>query len=94
MRALSVQRVLRGYSRFQEMVASDTEIVFTAVFDGLHFHEFMSRCDEPFYFLDEFGVCYRGIFQEVIEPEAIAMNEVYQVELTMIAGQKTGIGFC
>ena len=94
LRALAVQRVLRGYNRYQEMTAADTEIVFALVFDGLHFHEFISRCDEPFYFLDEFGVCYRGIFPDRIEPQSIAMSQVYQVELTMVAGQKTGIGFC
>jgi len=86
--------VLRGFTRFQEMSVADTEINFTAVFEGLSFLEFMQKSDEPFYFVDEFGICYRGIFPESIDPKNIAMNQVYSVELTMIAGQKTGFGFC
>lgn len=87
-------KVLRGFTRYQEMSSADTEIKFTACFNGLHFLEFIQKSDKPFYFVDEFGVCYRGIFSESIEPKSIALNEVYIVELNMVAGQKTGFGFC
>lgn len=91
---INANKTIRGFTRFQEMTASDTEIAFTAGFDGIAFLEFMQKSDEAFYFVDEFGICYRGIFNENIEPKNIAINEVYFVELSMTAGQKTGIGFC
>ena len=76
------------------MAESDTEISFTAIFNGLDFIEFMQKSNGIFYFIDEFGICYRGIFTESIEPNRIALNEVYTVELTMTADQKAGFGFC
>lgn len=86
-------KTLRGYSRFQEMNASDTSIKFTAMFKGIDFHEFMTNSDGIFYFLDEFGVIYRGIFPENIEPDSVALNALYTVNLEMVAPQKTGVGF-
>lgn len=93
-RNLGKNKVLRGYTRYQDMTVADTEIKFSAVFNGQSFLEFMQKSNEPFYFVDEFGICYRGIFPDNVEPKNIAMNELYSVELTMIAGQKTGFGFC
>ncbi len=93
-RNLNANKTLRGYTRYQEMTVADTEITFTATMNGLHFQDFMQNYDSPFYFVDEFGVCYRGIFVSTINPTGIALNEVYTIELSMIAGQKTGIGFC
>jgi hypothetical protein len=93
-RNVGSSKVLRGFTRYQEMSVADTEINFTALFNGLDYHEFMMKSDEPFYFLDEFGVCYRGIFPDTINPKSIALDAVYSIELTMIAGQKTGFGFC
>ena len=90
---LTQNKTLRGYSRFQEMSASDTSIKFTALFRGLDFHEFIVNSDGIFYFVDEFGVVYRGIFPETIEPEATALNALYAVTLEMVAPQKTGVGF-
>lgn len=86
-------KTLRGHSRFQEMSASDTAIKFTALFKGEDFHEFIVSSDGIFYFIDEFGVVYRGIFPESIEPEATALNVIYAVSLEMVAPQKTGVGF-
>jgi len=93
-RNLGSNKTLRGFTRYQEVAESDTEISFTATFNGLDFIEFMKKSDSIFYFVDEFGICYRGIFAENIEPNNIALNEVYTVELTMTADQKTGFGFC
>lgn len=93
-KGLADNKILRGFSVYQEMVESDTKIEFTAIFQGKYFHEFMINNDKIYYFLDEFGVCYRGSFPEMIEPKSIALGEIYGITLTMIAGQKTGVGFC
>lgn len=93
-KALAQNEILRGFSIYQEMCESDTKIEFTALFQGRYFHEFMANSEQIYYFLDEFGVCYRGSFPESIEPENIALGAVYGVNLVMIAGQKVGIGFC
>lgn len=90
---LTQNKTLRGYSRFQQMSESDTAIKFTALFKGADFLEFMATSDDIFYFVDEFGVVYRGIFPENIEPESIAMNSVYAVTLEMVAPQRAGVGF-
>ncbi len=91
---LAKNSILRGYTTYQEMVESDTEIEFVAAFNGLEFHEFMIQSDREFYFVDEFGVCYRGIFEEAPEPKSIALRKVYYVELILVASSKVGIGFC
>lgn len=84
---------LRGHTRFQEMVLSDTEINFSAIFKGESFIDFMANSGEVFYFVDEFGVCYRGLFPNSINPECKAMNKLYYINLSMIAPQKVGVGF-
>ena len=86
-------KTLRGYTRFQEMVASDTEIDFSAMFNGVDFLEFMANSDEIFYFVDEFGICYRGLFPTLMEPESKVLNHLYYVNLSMLATQKVGVGF-
>lgn len=91
---INSNKIIRSFTRYQEMTIADTEINFTATFDGLNFLHFMQKSDEVFYFVDEFGICYRGIFPENISPKSIAMNEIYLIDLTLEAGQKTGIGFC
>jgi len=90
---IAQSKTLRGRTRFQEMVASDTEINFSAMFDGVNFLEFMANSDEIFYFVDEFGVCYRGLFPSLMEPESKALNHLYYVNLSMLAAQKVGVGF-
>lgn len=84
---------LRGYPRFQEMVATPTEIEFSAAFNDLAFLDFQRHSDSVYYFRDEFGTCYRGIFADAYTPEHIALNSVYVVSLNLLAGQKTGVGF-
>lgn len=87
------QRTLRGHTRFQEMTATDTEINFSVLFNGLSYLDFATHHDKIFYFIDEFGVCYRGIFVGNFDPKSVALNHVYYVNLTMIAPQKVGVGF-
>ena len=91
---LASNSILRGFTTYQDMVESDTEIEFVAAFNGLEFHDFMIHSDQIFYFVDEFGVCYRGIFESGVEPKSIALKKVYYVELVMVASSKVGIGFC
>lgn len=91
---LAQNKILRGFSIFQEMTQSDTQIEFEAAFDGLHFHEFMKNRKQVFYFLDEFGVCYRGVFNDAIEPKSIALNKLYFVSVTFTSGSEVGVGFC
>jgi len=84
---------LRGYTRFQEMVATGTEIDFTAAFDDLDFLEFQRHSNSIYYFIDEFGTCYRGMFVDTYTPEHVALNSIYLIQLSLLAGQKTGVGF-
>lgn len=85
--------ILRGYTRFQEMSAVDTEVEFTAAFNDLAFLDFQRHSESTYYFIDEFGTCYRGIFADEYSPENIALNRVYLINLVLLAGQKTGVGF-
>jgi len=93
MKGIAQSKTLRGHTRFQEMVVSDTQIDFSAMFEGKDFIEFMVNSDDIFYFVDEFGVCYRGLFPNVVDPESKALNHLYYVNLSMIAPQKVGVGF-
>lgn len=86
--------ILRGFSTFQEMKEADTKIEFTAAFEGIDFHDFMIHSSDIFYFVDEFGICYRGVLDGEMEPKSIALSKQYIVDLSMTAGQKAGKGFC
>lgn len=91
---LKSNKTLRGYTRFQEMTAYDTEINFTALFNGIDFLQFLNNIDRPIYFIDEFGICYRGIVSSTPTAESIALNELYSIQTNITAPQKAGIGFC
>lgn len=86
-------QTLRGFTRYQQMAERDTEINFSMMFGGPAFIDFLANINSPFYFIDEFGICYRGIFPEEISPESPALNTLYVVSLRMIAPQKVGVGF-
>lgn len=92
-RNISQNKTLRGYTRSQEMTASDTEINFSAMFSGLSYLDFVVNSNEIFYFVDEFGVCYRGIFPNGIDPESKVLKHLYYANLSMLAPQKAGVGF-
>lgn len=93
-KGISGTAILRGFTTYQEMVEADTKIEFTAAFEGIDFHSFMLHASDVHYFVDEFGVCYRGLFTGEMEPESVALHATYVVDLEMTAGQKTGKGFC
>lgn len=91
-RNISSIKTLRGYTRYQEMTASDTEIKFTALFDSLNFNEFMEKSNDIFYFVDEHGIMYRGVFPSSVSAKNITLNQYYSIDLIMISNQKTGVG--
>jgi hypothetical protein len=91
---LAANKTLRGFTRIQQMCEADTEIDFTALFEPIEFRDFIMHSNEIFYYIDEFGICYRGCFHNKVEPKTIAMDSLYTMNLTMLAHQKSGIGFC
>lgn len=93
-RNLSAQKILRGYTRYQEMTESDTEIELTICLNGLDYHDFIMRYEGIFYFLDEFGVLYRGTFPDSPDNKSIAMNSIYYIDLKLMCPQTAGFGFC
>lgn len=90
---LASQDILRGFTRYQQMVEDDTQINFTACFNGLDYQDFISHYDDIFYFLDEFGVLYRGTFPGDPECKSVALRSIYYVDLKMACPQKAGKGF-
>lgn len=94
MRSIASQKILRGYTRRQEMTESDTVIEFTVCFNGLDFHDFIMRYESIFYFLDEFGVLYRGTFPDTPDTKSVAMNSIYYIDLKLECPQTAGFGFC
>ncbi len=93
-RNLAENKILRGNTQYQQMTKSDTEISFTATFSGRDFAHFMAISEDVFYFIDEWGICYRGIFPDDTEPSSIALNHVYTVELILKSDSQVGRGFC
>ncbi|WP_129596037.1 hypothetical protein [Anaerophilus nitritogenes] len=91
---LASTKTLRGFTRIQQMCQADTEIEFTALFEPIQFQDFIIHSNEIFYYIDEFGSCYRGSFPSKIDPKSIAMDSLYTINLTMLAAQKAGMGFC
>lgn len=85
--------ILRGFKRIQQTVESNTNISFTAMFEADSFQDFILHADDIYYFKDEFGRVYRGVFSESIEPESIVKGKVYVVNLSMLCQQKAGVGF-
>lgn len=88
------QNILRGFSAYMENVEADTKIDITMAFKGIEMQDFLLHHDSIYYFLDEFGICYRGIFPDSIKPKTIAVNSFYLVDLEMICNQRTAKGFC
>ncbi|OON98295.1 MAG: hypothetical protein ATN35_05590 [Epulopiscium sp. Nele67-Bin004] len=91
--ALANNKILRGNTKYQKMSKSDVEINFKAYFNQLEYHHFMSICQDDFYFKDEFGTIYRGIFDDGISPELIVMNNLYSVSLALKSDSIIGKGF-
>lgn len=92
-RNFAVQNILRGFTRVQQCVESDTVINFTALFEGDVFEDFMLHINDIHYYLDEFGKVYRGLFIDAVEPVSIAVGKIYSVNLSMSCPQRVGVGF-
>ena len=93
-KGIAENKTLRGYSIYQQMVRSSTMVEFTAMFDGLSYHDFSIHQDEVFYYLDEFGVCYRGILFEPFEPKSKSFKTLFYVDINIKANNPVGVGFC
>lgn len=91
--ALNETKTIRGYTRIQQASESDTKIAFQAIFYAEEFIIFRKNARKIFYFADEYGAVYRGIFRE-IAPEFTAMASVYSLNLEMICDSRAGEGFC
>lgn len=91
---LASNKTLRGYTSYQQSCASDTACTFTAAFDSQPYLDFVVHIDNIFYYIDEFGKCYRGIFPDKFKPTNPVFANLYFVEMTLIAADKCGVGFC
>ena len=90
---LSESKTVRGYTRFQEMTEADTAISFQIIIFAEHFQNFQQNMRKIFYFVDEFGIAYRGVFRNV-GSDKIALASVYSFDLDFISDSKLGYGFC
>ncbi len=86
-------KILRGFTRKQEMTKADTSIKFQAIFYAEHYEEFIKLFKKPFYFVTEYGKCYRGTFSNY-DIENIALCSVCSFDLEMICDQEIGNEFC
>lgn len=91
---IAENKTLRGYSIYQEMVVSNTLIEFTAAFNGLEYRDFIIHHDKIFYYVDEFGTCYRGLLNDEFEIQSKALKHLYFIDLSMSANSRVGTGFC
>lgn len=89
---LASQKVLRGFTVFQEHVQQDTIIEFTASLDPIHYLEFIRNYRKIFYAIDELSICYRGVFPSKVDVANLG-NSLYVVALEMYCDQSVGIGF-
>lgn len=83
-------KVLLGYTHFQEKLKSDTAVRFTAAFDinskkdQEDFKTFRKRYNEIFYFQDEMETLYKGVFQNSYDVETPIEGDIYYVSLEMV----------
>lgn len=84
--------IVRGYTRFQEMKKSDTQIDFQMQMWGEEYLEFTRNQESIFYFTDEFGIIYRGRFNSLSTGQ-VALGVLYYFDLTMICDSDVGFGF-
>lgn len=86
-------KILRGFTRKQEMTKADTTIKFQAIFYSEYYEDFVRVFKRPFYFVTEYGTCYRGTFAGY-DIENIGLCSAYSFDLELICDQEIGIGFC
>lgn len=86
-------KILRGFTRKQEMTKADTTIKFQAIFYSPYYKDFIRVFKRPFYFVTEYGTCYRGTFTGY-DIENIGLCSAYSFDLELICDQEIGVGFC
>ncbi|MBU3171349.1 hypothetical protein [Clostridium estertheticum] len=85
-------KVLLGYTHFQEGIKADTQIKFSIVFDINtvedinNFKKFRSKYNEYFYFKDELDTLYRGKFVGTYEIDSPIEGDIYYIALEMLCG--------
>ena len=85
-------RVLLGYTHFQDGIKADTQIKFSIAFDMnteediKNFKEFRSRYNEYFYFMDEFNIIYKGKFVNTYDIEMPIEGDIYYISLELLCG--------
>lgn len=85
-------KVLLGYTHFQQELKSDTKIKFSIVFDINtqedinNFKEFRSKYNEYFYFIDELETLYKGKFINEYNIETPIEGEIYYISLELLCG--------
>lgn len=83
-------KVLLGYTHFQEGIKSDTTIRFSIVFDinseedKLKYLKFIRSYNQYFYFIDEFGIKFKGKFISTFDPDMPIEGEIYYISLEML----------
>ena len=91
-----VVRTISGYSQFQDNICSDCIIELTLAFqikgdtpeetqaNALKYLEFVSRYSERFIFTNEFGILYKGYFQDKFEPDTPIEGDIYYISTQML----------
>ncbi|MGY0372471.1 hypothetical protein [Clostridium sp. JNZ J1-5] len=85
-------KVLLGYTHFQEGIKADTNIKFSIAFDinteidKENFKEFRSKYNEYFYFKDEFNTIYKGKFVNTYDIDMPIEGDIYYIGLELLCG--------
>lgn len=85
-------KVLLGYTHFQEGLKADTKIKFSIAFDINtqedinNFKLFRSRYNEYFYFKDELGTLYKGKLVNSYDINMPIEGEIYYISLELLCG--------
>lgn len=83
-------KVLLGYTHFQEKLKADTIIKFSMAFvieteeDKKNFINFRNRYNDSFYFIDEFNITYKGCLQSNYDAETPVEGDIYYIAVEML----------
>ncbi len=89
-------RTISGYSQFQDNIKSDCIVEFTVVFqikgetdaetqvNAQKYLEFVSRYAERFILINEFGIPYKGYFQNKYDLDTSIEGDVYGIAIEML----------
>lgn len=89
-------RTISGYTQFQDNIHSDCIIELTIAFqirgdtpeetqlNANSYLEFVKRYSERFTLINEFGITYKGYFQDKFEPETPIEGDIYYISTQML----------